>query len=254
MMHTEVRSLSTDANSCTSGETGIPDSKVFIRMRREGGRVGTMTRCCHELGEHMRQLNPNFTILRGTVTALLVAIAAVPVAQTVSRSAGRKLPGEMSHMQAVGKAQGVIRALTGANGDMRGAGVILDQDPRGRRFWEVTTKGLLRLNIESKSGALLMYANLARSQDQFKGRGRTGRQRFATEAAWRGYLMAMLRRLGLPATLRIARFAWKRDGQVRDANSAGYVGAAFAGRDGREVAIVNCDPQDGTLMYFGRLR
>jgi hypothetical protein len=108
--------------------------------------------------------------------------------------------------------------------------------------------------LDAQSGQLFLYSFEGRSQDQLHNRGRTGTQRFSSAAEAKAHLRAIATALGVPASATLANFVWKTDGQVRDQNTAGEVGAVFKDATGKVVAALHCDPQDGALVEFSRTR
>jgi hypothetical protein len=106
--------------------------------------------------------------------------------------------------------------------------------------------------VDAVDGSFRGFTNGVRRWQQYKNKGRTGKEAFTTEVAWRNHLQTLGRHLGVPETATLGSITWKRDGQVKDANSAGYVGGTFRDHSGKAIAIINCDPQDGVLVMFTR--
>lgn len=120
--------------------------------------------------------------------------------------------------------------------------------PNGRTINLDTDDGW-EFTMDAKSGVVRLLFNTRRSDEQYRRLGRTGRALYRDAAAWKAHLRRWANRLGVPVGAGFVNFVRKGDGQVRDANSAGYVAATFGLGDGRRW-IVNCDPQDGALMMF----
>jgi hypothetical protein len=101
---------------------------------------------------------------------------------------------------------------------------------------------------------VMSYYNNARRRKQYRKEGRTGQQYFLSEAQAKAHIRRLADLLEVPSSTVLTGFVWKKDGQVKDANSAGSVGAVFKDSAGRVVATLSCDPQDGALVEFSRTR
>lgn len=112
-----------------------------------------------------------------------------------------------------------------------------------------TKSGDWSCTIDAVTGQVKSLINLKRRDDQYKGRGRTGAQFFASEQAAKNYLRLIATKCGVPATATFSSLVWKRDGEVQDGNSAGAIWANYriAGRESFQVEV---DPQDGTFISF----
>lgn len=152
-------------------------------------------------------------------------------------------------------AQSVARYLMILNkrdpGRGRYVGQIRGYDTVGR-FWSIYDNPItFRIGIDTVTGQMVSYYNSSRAMNQFRQRGRTGRNRFSEAHAARSYLRYVARKLGVPEAAELRDFVLKADGQVRDANSTGYIGACFY-EHGNQVATLSCDVQDGTVLSFTR--
>jgi hypothetical protein len=133
--------------------------------------------------------------------------------------------------------------------------VSLDDYVRGNREWDVTTGGhVFALRIDAKTGQLMSFEFHQRREEQYRGLGRTGKQKFSRTEDAKRYIVALAAKLQVPPSAKLTGFDWKKDGAVKDANTAGSVGSVFKDGTGRVVATISCDPQDGALVYFSRSR
>jgi hypothetical protein len=188
-----------------------------------------------------------------TIIWTLTAIAGV--GQVVGAHSDTPRQGEMSANQIAHRATAAIAALGRDPGSIAKMWVSLETFVRGERRWDVLTEGKAHLaRFDAISGELMSYYFQTRRYDQLKNRGRTGLQYFPNETAAKARIRAIATSLGVPASATMAGFEWKRDGQVKDQNSAGSVGAVFKDNQGRVIATVSCDPQDGVLVCFTRTR
>ncbi len=170
-------------------------------------------------------------------------------AQDISSTAKRLLPGEITWRTAHSAGSEAIRKLTGPSVTFTVSSSLLRVDVYGRRFWDIDGKPY-SVKIDSGTGKLISAYNQWRVHDQFRKKNRTGKVLYKTEREWRGHLTAIARRMGVPASATMTGYSGKRDGQVRDANKSGEITCTFSDR-GKRIAVINCDPQDGVVIYFG---
>ena len=163
------------------------------------------------------------------------------------------LPGELSPPMIATKASSFLRMIGRNAGDLSDSRVSASP-LRDRRDWDVDTNGHEHWIKLDEVGNVVMYAFQARRTEQYRGRGRTGKQFFRNAAQAKSHLRALATKLGVPTNTVLKSFSWKKDGEVADANSAGAVGGSFVDPKGRLVAAMSCDPQDGELVYFTRHR
>jgi hypothetical protein len=64
------------------------------------------------------------------------------------------------------------------------------------------------------------------------------------------HLRIFATRMGVPKSAKTGKLEWVGEGEVKDANPSGFVACRFLDSNGKSLAIVNCDPQDGMLMMF----
>lgn len=112
-----------------------------------------------------------------------------------------------------------------------------------------TKSGDWQCNVDANTGDLLALTNRKRRNEQFKRQGRTGTQLFASEQAAKNHLRLVATKCGVPSNATFLSMRWKRDGEVKDANSAGAITAnyRFAGRESFQVVV---DPQDGMFVSY----
>ena len=165
---------------------------------------------------------------------------------------GRKLlAGELHPAVVAAKAADFVRLLGHNPGELKN--MLLTADPRrGSRDWLVYTGGHEHWIGLDAVGNVNFYAFQARRQDQFRNKGRTGKQFCQNAAQAKAHLYAVATKLGIPFGSVLKSFSWARDGEVADANSAGSFGGSFVDSHGKMLAAMSCDPQDGQLVFYVR--
>ncbi len=219
------------------GATGTCGSMACTRMRPVNSWLGTWSFEEEEMSDRKGIL---------VVGALLCFVFIAALGQLRQSNLHR-----LNASQAVVRAGVLAANYLGINFRQNDARATIWKLPGRHDNWNVVNGDLQEIRVDALDGSLRGYTNNARRQDQFKGRGRTGRSIFLTEARAREHLTRLALQLGVPKGATISLFKWVRDGGVRDANSAGYIGAFFS-VNGKRVALVNVDPQDGALVIFSR--
>jgi uncharacterized SAM-binding protein YcdF (DUF218 family) len=169
----------------------------------------------------------------------------VLISKKVTRTANDLSPG-----RALEVADRFLSSI-GASEDFSKAQAALRKYYGGKKWTIAGPKGH-QVDVDASHGRVTMYYNFGRSDDQYRRRGRTGKQRFTNEADAKQYVRNLATKLGIPTDTVMTNFSWKKDGQVKDANSAGSFGAVFVDAQGNLRGTVSCDPQDGVLVVFTR--
>lgn len=179
----------------------------------------------------------------------LFMISAFTLAQLQMFGVRERKPGEISYETAVVKMTEIIVRLGFE------APIAVEEKSRIMRRtshseYALATKGGDWIcKVDTVSGRVTSIINQKRRDDQYRKRCRTGGQKFPSEQAAKNHLRTVATKLGVPATASLTHFGWKKDGEVRDANSSGAVYANYR-IPGREVFIVEVDPQDGVFIFF----
>lgn len=179
----------------------------------------------------------------------LFMISAFTLAQLQMFGVRERKPGEISYETAVVKMTEIIvrlgfEAPTAVEEKCR-----IVRRPANSEYDLRTKGGDWSCTVDAISGRIKSLLNRKRHNDQYKNRGRTGGQKFPSEQAAKNHLRTVATKLGVPASASLTHFGWKKDGEVRDANSSGAVYANYR-IPGREVFIVEVDPQDGVFIFF----
>ena len=195
--------------------------------------------------------------LRYPFVVLIAAGSSVALfaAQVVQSNSSARREGELTAQEASIAASAALARVGVDIGDRTRMLVQLRDFVRGHRKWECWSDPYTYLcKVDAASGELMSYYNEARRHEQYRGLGRTGRQYFQSEAQAKNRIRTLANLLGVSASTTLTGFAWQRDGEVRDQNSAGSVGAVFKNSEGQVVATISLDPQDGVLVTFSRTR
>lgn len=121
----------------------------------------------------------------------------------------------------------------------------------GSKYALKSESGLWTADVDAVSGRLLSLYNQKRRREQYKGIGRSGVQYFTSEQAAKNHLRMVATKLGMPTEAVFSKLTWKRDGEVKDASTAGSVFANYR-IPGRETFVVGVDPQDGVFVSYVR--
>jgi hypothetical protein len=189
------------------------------------------------------------------VALCATAFVNVGMAQVVGPTSLHSASGELQFKEAASRAATVLGNLGINPGNKSRMWLSLQDYVRGHREWLVFTEDKSwALALDAKNSTLMSLYFQGRRHQQYEGKGRTGKQFFRTESQARQHLLMLARKLDVPSSAKLTSFAWKKDGEVKDANSYGEVGGVFKDSSGRVVATLNCDPQDGVLVEFSRTR
>ena len=191
-------------------------------------------------------------IIRHVWIVGVFAIVTISLGQKVVLNR-KLLAGESTPQVIATKASSFLRMIGRNAGDLKDCRVAASP-LRDRRDWDVDTSGHDHWVKLDEVGNVVMYAFQGRMQEQYRGKGRTGKQFFRNAAQAKAHVRALATKLGVPTNTVLKSFSWKKDGEAADANSAGAVGGSFVDPKGRLVAAMSCDPQDGELVYFTRHR
>jgi len=101
-----------------------------------------------------------------------------------------------------------------------------------------------------RTDELLAYRNEGRRNEQYLGRGRTGKTAFKNSTDRKQYLVKTAIAFGMPATSHITHMDSVEEGKVKDANRTGYFGIGMYDDKTRLACSMSCDVQDGTVTSF----
>jgi len=188
----------------------------------------------------------------GLLTSLLFCCSS---AQVIAPASAPLRPGDVSFQQIANSCEKLIVKLGLKRFSPSRLKMDLKEFSSLPRYWDCTTSPYdYSFKVSPETGAVMSFYYMSRRQDQYKRKNRTRKQFFNSQPQAKAHLSRLARVLGVPGSARMDRFEWKKDGQVKDANTAGYVGARFVDANGKLLATLTCDPQDGVLVTFSRSR
>ncbi len=185
--------------------------------------------------------------LRTFCIGVLLAFATLASAQLTKGDPSRV---KIAAPQAVSNARQFLTKAFGATFETRPLSTRLFNPRRAQPLFTIEDKERgLSVHVSAVNGRVRGFYNSRLSNLQFRRIGRTGKLLHDTEAEWKAYLIALGKRLSLPVA-GVTNFNWVRESQRKDANRAGRVTCRLMGADGRRLARISVDPQDGTLYHF----
>lgn len=191
--------------------------------------------------------------MKTLIVTLLAVMASLSWAQVVVPGRAKANSADISVASATTHAKQFLAKVGLAPQDMSKARVMLsDLKASKMRTWNFSGPRYA-LSVDTRTGRVLAFHNLARIDAQYRRIGRTGKVRFASESAARAYVETIARKLAVPKGATITSWSYKRDGAVKDQNSSGHFGATYS-LGGRPYVSISCDIQDGMILgiSFGR--
>lgn len=116
-----------------------------------------------------------------------------------------------------------------------------------RRSYSVNTDGVMA-DVDSKSGAVTLYYNTKRIDQQLSGKMNRSNPMIASKDDAQEHLLRLAKKLSGDITLKIVKLDYCKEGQAKDQNKSGYAGAALTGTNGK--VILSVDVVDGVLINY----
>lgn len=157
---------------------------------------------------------------------------------------------EITYELACAKATTFLAGLGFQNSPVEKSRARIFRMSRGS-FYSLNTKSGFWIEVDTTSGRIRTARNMKRRNEQYRKQNRTGDSMFSSEASAKNRLRLVATQCGVPSHATLVNFGWKRDGEVKDANSAGTVWGNY--KLANEAYHLSIDPQDGVLVSFQHL-
>ena len=170
-------------------------------------------------------------------------------AQTILPNSLPIAANEPSAEQAFAAALPSLRVLTNLSFQANSAKMAIREAQNKRRYWSIRVS-TYEIQLYCNNQKVRMFTNLGRLDEHYRNQNRTGIRKFASEQTMRTHLRKIATDLGIPTSTTIKRVTIRDDKDAVDSTTKGVFGAHFYNSNGKIVATLNCDIQDGTVLHF----